>query len=139
LVLQKIAFLASLDWILALHIVTQIRYLGFSHLREEGSLDYDEGFVRLQIHVNFDTIINRQHWPPGPSNQAYLSSPHLEASPATTFRACSSPVPTPVKPQPAILSQNQSTPRCQSLITSGSDHPLVLEPHMALIEVGSWW
>jgi hypothetical protein len=44
---------------------------------------------------------------PGPSNEAYLSSPHLEASPATTFRACSSPAPTPVKPQPApaILSQ----------------------------------
>jgi hypothetical protein len=43
----------------------------------------------------------------GPSNEAYLSSPHLEASPATTFRACSSPAPTPVKPQPAptILSQ----------------------------------
>jgi hypothetical protein len=36
-----------------------------------------------------------------------LSSPHLEGSPATTFRACSSPAPTPVKPQPApaILSQ----------------------------------
>jgi hypothetical protein len=36
-----------------------------------------------------------------------LSSPHLEASPATTFRAYSSPAPTPVKPQsaPAILSQ----------------------------------
>jgi hypothetical protein len=43
----------------------------------------------------------------GSSNQAYLSSPHLEASPATTFHACSSPAPTPVKPQPApaILSQ----------------------------------
>jgi hypothetical protein len=41
------------------------------------------------------------------SNQAYLSSPHLEASPATTFCACSSPAPTQVKPQPApsILSQ----------------------------------
>jgi hypothetical protein len=36
-----------------------------------------------------------------------LSSPHLEASPATTFRACSSPAPTPVKlqPAPAVLSQ----------------------------------
>jgi hypothetical protein len=46
-------------------------------------------------------------WTPGPSNQAYLSSSHLEASPATTFRACSSPTLTPVKPQPApaILSQ----------------------------------
>jgi hypothetical protein len=47
------------------------------------------------------------YWPPGPSNKAYLSSPHLEASPATTFRACSSHAPKPVKPQPApaILSQ----------------------------------
>jgi hypothetical protein len=46
-------------------------------------------------------------WPPGPSNEAYLSSPHLEASPATTFRACSWPAQTSVKPQPApaILSQ----------------------------------
>jgi hypothetical protein len=46
-------------------------------------------------------------WPLGHSNEAYMSSPHLEASPATTFRACSSPAPTPVKPQPApaILSQ----------------------------------
>jgi hypothetical protein len=46
-------------------------------------------------------------WPPGPSNEAYLSSPYLEASQVTTFRACSSPSPTPVKPQPApaILSQ----------------------------------
>jgi hypothetical protein len=46
-------------------------------------------------------------WPPGPSNEAYLSSPHLEASLAMTFRAYSSPAPTPVKPQlaPAILSQ----------------------------------
>jgi hypothetical protein len=46
-------------------------------------------------------------WPPGPSNKAYLSSPHLEASPAMTFHACSSPAPTPFKPQPApaILSQ----------------------------------
>jgi hypothetical protein len=30
------------------------------HSREEGSLDYDSGFVRLQIHMNFDTIIHRQ-------------------------------------------------------------------------------
>jgi hypothetical protein len=46
-------------------------------------------------------------WSPGPSNEAYLSSPHLEASPAMTFRTCSSPAPTPIKPQhaPAILSQ----------------------------------
>jgi hypothetical protein len=46
-------------------------------------------------------------WPPGPSNEAYLSSPHLEASPVATFHACASPAPTAVKPQPApaILSQ----------------------------------
>jgi hypothetical protein len=31
------------------------------HSREEGSLDYDGGFVHLQIHMNFDTIIYRQH------------------------------------------------------------------------------
>jgi hypothetical protein len=55
-------------------------------------------------------------WPPGPSNEAYLSSPHLEASPATTFRACSSPAPTPVKPQPApaLLSQ-ESVPTTLSI------------------------
>jgi hypothetical protein len=30
------------------------------------------------------------------------------------------------------LAMNQSTQRCQSLITQGSDHPPVLEPHMVL-------
>jgi hypothetical protein len=30
------------------------------------------------------------------------------------------------------LAKNQSTQCCQSLITPGSDHPLVLEPHMVL-------
>jgi hypothetical protein len=30
------------------------------------------------------------------------------------------------------LAKNQSTQRCQSLITRGSDHPPVLEPHMVL-------
>jgi hypothetical protein len=34
-----------------------------SHLREEGSLDYDGGLVRLQVQTNFDTIINRQQAP----------------------------------------------------------------------------
>jgi hypothetical protein len=33
------------------------------HSREEGTLDYDGGFVRLQIHKNFDTTINRQQAP----------------------------------------------------------------------------
>jgi hypothetical protein len=43
----------------------------------------------------------------GTLNEAYLSSPHLEASPATTFRICFPLAPTRVKPQPApaILSQ----------------------------------
>jgi hypothetical protein len=47
----------------------------------------------------------RPRWPPGLSNEAYLSSPHLSL--AMNFRACSSPAPTWVKPQPApaILSQ----------------------------------
>jgi hypothetical protein len=59
-----------------------------------------------------------------------LSSPHMEASPATTFGACSSLAPTPVKPHLHLqyLAKSQST-RCQSLITPGSDHPPVLEPH----------
>jgi hypothetical protein len=30
------------------------------------------------------------------------------------------------------LAKNQSTQRCQSLITQGSDHPPVLDPHMVL-------
>jgi hypothetical protein len=30
------------------------------------------------------------------------------------------------------LAKNQSTRRCQSLITQGRDHPPVLEPHMVL-------
>jgi hypothetical protein len=33
------------------------------HSREEGSLDYDGGFVCLEIHMNFDTIIYRQQAP----------------------------------------------------------------------------
>jgi hypothetical protein len=32
-------------------------------LREEGSLDYDGGLVRLQVQTNFDTTINRQQAP----------------------------------------------------------------------------
>jgi hypothetical protein len=51
-----------------------------------------------------------------------------------TFRACSSPAQTPVKPQPDLqyLAKSQSTQRFQSLITTGSDHPPVLKPHMVL-------
>jgi hypothetical protein len=32
-------------------------------LREEGSLDYDRGLVRLQVQTNFDTTINHQQVP----------------------------------------------------------------------------
>jgi hypothetical protein len=32
-------------------------------LREEWSLDYDGGLVRLQVQMNFDTTINRQQAP----------------------------------------------------------------------------
>jgi hypothetical protein len=34
-----------------------------SHLREEGSLDYDGGFVRLQVHMKFNTNIYHQQSP----------------------------------------------------------------------------
>jgi hypothetical protein len=34
------------------------------------------------------------------------------------------------------LAKNQSTQRCQSLITQRSDHPPVLEPHMVLSNSG---
>jgi hypothetical protein len=33
------------------------------HSKEEGSLDYDGGFLLLQIHMNFDTIIYCQQAP----------------------------------------------------------------------------
>jgi hypothetical protein len=58
-----------LDWILRYTLFRGFDTLG-SHLREEGSLDYDGGFVRLQIQTNFDMHINRQQnpvdlmWPP---------------------------------------------------------------------------
>jgi hypothetical protein len=46
----------------------------------------------------------------------------------------SSPAPTPVKPQPApaILGQESVYTMLSSLIIPGSDHPPVVEPHMAL-------
>jgi transposase InsO family protein len=34
------------------------------HSREEGSIDYDGGFVRLQIHMKFDMNIHRQQFTP---------------------------------------------------------------------------
>jgi hypothetical protein len=48
-----------LDWILCYTLFHGFDTLG-SHLRKEGSFDYDGGLVRLQVQTNFDTIINRQ-------------------------------------------------------------------------------
>jgi hypothetical protein len=63
-----------------------------------------------------------------------LSTPRRPRK-AKTFRSRSSPAPMQIKPQPApvILGKSHSTPRCQSLITPGSDHPPVLGrsgPHL---------
>jgi hypothetical protein len=49
-----------LDWILCYTLFHEFDTLG-SHLRKEGSLDYDGGLVRLQVQTNFDVTINRQH------------------------------------------------------------------------------
>jgi hypothetical protein len=43
---------------------------------------------------------------PDPSRLVFST---LEASPAMTFRACSSPTPTPVKPQPALVILSQES------------------------------
>jgi hypothetical protein len=51
-----------LDWILRYTLFHGFDTLG-SHLREEGSLDYNRKLVRLQVQTNFDTIINRQQSP----------------------------------------------------------------------------
>jgi hypothetical protein len=48
-----------LDWILRYTLFHECDTLG-SHLREEGSLDYNKGLVCLQVQTNFDTTINRQ-------------------------------------------------------------------------------
>jgi hypothetical protein len=48
-----------LDWILHYALFHGFDTLG-SHLREEGSLDYDGGLVRLQVQTKFDTNIYRQ-------------------------------------------------------------------------------
>jgi hypothetical protein len=55
-------FLALLDWILRYTLFHRFDTLG-SHLREEGSLDYEGGLVRLQVQTNFDRTINHQQAP----------------------------------------------------------------------------
>jgi hypothetical protein len=52
-------FSALLDWFLHHTLFHRFDTLG-SHLRGEGSLDYNGGFVRLQIHLRFNTNINCQ-------------------------------------------------------------------------------
>jgi hypothetical protein len=51
-----------LDWILCYTLFHGFDALG-SHLREEGSVGYDGGLVRLQVQTNFDTTINHQQAP----------------------------------------------------------------------------
>ena len=69
-------------------------------------------------------------WPPGPSNQAYLSLHSSEAAMAKTFRTCSSPAPTLIKPHPAHTNTKPRVSPHHVVNHSSlrSDHPLVLEP-----------
>jgi hypothetical protein len=46
---------------LASHICSTDSIPWVHHSREEGSLDYNGGFVRLQVHLKFNTNIHRQH------------------------------------------------------------------------------
>jgi hypothetical protein len=55
-------FLALLYWILRYTLFHGFDTLG-SHLREEGSLDYDGGLVRLHVQTLFDTHIHCQKAP----------------------------------------------------------------------------
>jgi hypothetical protein len=55
-------FLALLDWILHYILFHKFDTLG-SHLREEGSLDYDGGLVCLHVQMKFDTHMDRQQAP----------------------------------------------------------------------------
>jgi hypothetical protein len=48
---------------LASHICSTDSIPWVHHSREEGSLDYDGGFVHLQVHLNFNTNIYRQQAP----------------------------------------------------------------------------
>jgi hypothetical protein len=48
---------------LASHICSTDSIPWVHHSREEASLDYDGGFVRLQVHLNFNMNIYRQQAP----------------------------------------------------------------------------
>jgi hypothetical protein len=58
--LSKIKVLGFIRLILASHICFTDS-IPWVHTREEGSLDYDGGFVCLQVHFKFNTNIYRQH------------------------------------------------------------------------------
>jgi hypothetical protein len=60
--LSKIKVLGFIRLILASPLFHGFDTLG-SHLREERSLDYDRGFVRLQVHWKFNMNIHRQQAP----------------------------------------------------------------------------
>jgi hypothetical protein len=63
ILLLKIKVPSFIRLILALHICSTDSIPWGSHLREEGSLDYDEGFVCLHVHLNFNTNIHCQQAP----------------------------------------------------------------------------
>jgi hypothetical protein len=56
ILLLKIKVSALLDQLLHRTLFHRFDTLG-SHLREEGSLDYDGGFVCLQVHLKFNMNI----------------------------------------------------------------------------------
>jgi hypothetical protein len=59
---RKSKFSTLLDWFLHRTLFHGFDTLG-SHLREEGSLDYDGGFVCLLVHSKFNMNIHRQEAP----------------------------------------------------------------------------
>jgi hypothetical protein len=78
------------------------------------------------------------HWPQGPSNQAYLSAAHLEASPASTFRASSSPAPALIKPQPAPAILSQESVHTMLLITHHTRKRLSTCPRTTQVLTCGW-
>jgi hypothetical protein len=58
--LLKIEVLGFIRSTLASHICSTDSIPWVHHSREEGSLDYDGGVVRLQVHLNFNTNIYHQ-------------------------------------------------------------------------------
>jgi hypothetical protein len=59
---NKVCVFRLLYWILRYTLFHGFDTLG-SHLREEGSLGYDSGLVRLRVQTTFDTTFSRQQAP----------------------------------------------------------------------------